>query len=189
VCQWGLVASCDLIDTGAERTCRVGLKERNAALVYKTPLRALVCRNVRAMEDIFRLDTSEYRNRSDAQVVNCNFRFLDRLFGSGLSPEKRRALMNYNAGRQSEMNIPIPLQSIRDESLAIVARKMGCRSSLESEAAPPRTTTPSPSSLKTCAILVVSRERSKLSKKLMPTKHAESCAGSRTKRQGVPPAL
>ena len=60
------------------------------------------------------------------KVVNCNFRFLNRLFGSGLLfRRKRRALMNYNAGRQSEMNIPIPLQSIRDESSAIVARKMG----------------------------------------------------------------
>ena len=84
MCRWGLVASCDLDRHRARNVhARVGLKERNAALgVQDTASRA--CLQERPAQ--WRINSVSIQANIGLgqmhKLVNCNFRFLDRLFGS-----------------------------------------------------------------------------------------------------------
>src|SRR6266436_334441 len=126
--RWGLVASCDL-DRHRARNVHAGicLKERNAALGVQdtAPCACLQERPAQRRINSVSIQTNVGIGQM-YKVVNCNSLFLNSLFGSGLLFRgEGRALMNDDAGRQSEMNIPIPRQSVCDELSAIVARKMG----------------------------------------------------------------
>src|SRR5438309_9568453 len=115
--QWGLVSGGDLDRHRAWNVhAWVRLKERNAALGIQdtAPCACLQERPAQRRINSVSIQTNIGIGQMH-KVVNCNSLFSNRSFGSSLLFRgERRALVNDNAGWQSEMNIPIPRQRIRD---------------------------------------------------------------------------